>query len=339
MRKPIALLGLISLAGCQGPAAGPTDPLRSTAYNQAITLLLAQFRSGDPVVRANCIEALQLAPDPRAAEPIEQGLHDSAWVVRFAAAMAAGRRKAANLRPVIEPLATTDPNGSVRAACVYALRRFGDTSHMTELAGAVAAADVSTRANTALILGLLGDESAIPLLKSRRSDADIRVRFEITAALARLGDDQARQVIAGWAVNRFAEDQWTAMTVCGDLPAAVAMSPLLLGLQPAPRLPADAPRGLSAPEIQALTTRRQLVAARSLAKLRNGAGAKVAIDNLSNPDASLRALALLALGEMLEPERVPGIEPLLADPDDAVKRAAAAAVVTVFARAGGGPGA
>ena len=105
MRKPIALLGLISLAGCQGPAAGPTDPLRSTAYNQAITLLLAQFRSGDPVVRANCIEALQLAPDPRAAEPIEQGLHDSAWVVRFAAAMAAGRRKAANLRPVIEPLA------------------------------------------------------------------------------------------------------------------------------------------------------------------------------------------------------------------------------------------
>jgi len=56
---------------------------------------------------------------------IEQGLHDPEWVVRFAAAMAAGQRKAAEVRPVLNTLVTTDPNLSVRAGCVYALRRLG----------------------------------------------------------------------------------------------------------------------------------------------------------------------------------------------------------------------
>jgi hypothetical protein len=153
----------------------------------------------------------------------------------------------------------------------------------------------------------------------------------MTSALARLGDEPAQQVVVGWAVNRFAEDQYAAMTVCADLPRSVAESPLLLGLDPVPaKLSADADPAL----VKELTTRRQLVAARSLAKLRNGSGSKVAIDNLQNPVANLRALALLALGEMLTPAQVPGIEGSLQDPDDSVKRAAAAAIIEVFERNG-----
>src|SRR5438874_1061292 len=83
-----------------------------------------------------------------------------------------------------------------------------------ELALALQSKDPETRANTALVLGYLGDASAIPLLQQERDEPDIRVRFEITAALARLGNEAAQQVIVGWAVNRYAEDQWNAMTVC-----------------------------------------------------------------------------------------------------------------------------
>ena len=88
-------------------------------------------------------------------------------------------------------------------------------------------------------------------------------------------------------------------------------------------------------QVAYLTMRRRLVAARSLAVLKDGSGAQLALDQLKNPDPSLRSLAALALGEMLTPEQCPGLEPLLNDPDDGVRRAAAAAMIKVIARANG----
>jgi HEAT repeat protein len=297
------------------------------AYIRAVELLQAQSRSPDATVRANCVEALESSNDPRALQVINHGLNDPEWVVRFASAMAAGKRKAQSTLPTLESLVTGDTNGSVRAACIYALARMDRTTHMVDLATLLLDRDPSTRANAAMVMGMLGNDSAIIVLQGRRDEQDIRVRFEITAAMARLGDLASQQIIVSWAVNRYAEDQWNAMMVCGDLPAAIAMSPLLLGLEPAP---AQLPPG-EADQVRTLTTRRQLVAARSLAKLHNGAGSKVAIDNLKNPIPGMRALALLALGEMLTPEQLPGIIESLGDPDEGVKRAAAAAIVTVFA--------
>jgi HEAT repeat protein len=301
--------------------------MESPAYVKAVAYLQTQSRSNDPIVRANCIEALQLSRDPRVIAIVEQGLRDEQWVVRFAAAMAAGKRKARVTLPTLETMAGNDPNGSVRVAAIYALKRMDRDTRMSDLAVALDSQDPSTRANAAFVLGLLGDKTALPLLDAHRNDRDIRVRTEVTAALARLGDPAAQQVVVGWAVNRFAEDQYAAMTVCGDLPQNVAESPLLLGLDPVPpKLSADADPAM----VKDLTTRRQLVAARSLAKLRNGSGSKVAIDNLQNPNPNLRGLALLALGEMLTPAQVPGIEPYLDDPDESVRRAAAAAIIHVF---------
>jgi HEAT repeat protein len=86
-------------------------------------------------------------------------------------------------------------------------------------------------------------------------------------------------------------------------------------------------------QVHLLTVRRQLVAARSLAKMRDGSGSTVALDNLKSPVPGVRALAALALGDMLTSWQAPGLDPELDDPDEGVRRAAAAAVIKIYARA------
>lgn len=338
-RAKILYLSLAALAlgtvlpGCMQSSNDGPPPLSSPTFDRALALLQTQAHSPDPAVRSECIEALQVSRDPRAMDIIEQGLHDDDPGVRFSAAMAAGKRKASIVRPVLNTLVVHDPNGSVRAACIYALRQLGDDTHMSDLAATLDDPDSSTRANTALVLGMIGDPSAIQLLKTRKNEEDIRVKFELTSALARLGDEPSQQVIVAWAIDKYAEDQWNAMTVCADLPPEVGTSPLLLGLEDAPpKLGADVDRNL----VQDLTTRRQLVAARSLAKMHNGAGSKVALDNLKSPVPNFRALAALALGEMLTSRQAPGLDPLLSDPDESVRRATAAAIINIYARAAEG---
>jgi HEAT repeat protein len=328
--RGVGLGMVLAAAGSLGACGKPQkdeEPLSSPTFERAMVVLQTQAHSPDPTVRANCIEALQVSHDPRGLEIIEQGLHDKEWVVRFAAAMAAGQRKAQSMRPVLNTLVTMDPNANVRVGCVYALRRMGDVSHWGDLGMTMESPDPGVRANTALVVGMYGDERDGVLLQRYRNDPDVRVRFEITAALARLGDKEAQKVIVSESVNKFAEDQYNAMEVCGYLPLEVAIDPLLLGLQ--------GPATTTAPAAgvpMELTIRRQLIAARSLARLRNGSGAQIALEQLKNPDPGLRALACLALGEMLTGWQAPGLEPLLSDPNDGVQRAAAAAVVKIYAR-------
>jgi HEAT repeat protein len=334
MKRPVAMMVMVAmglgLSCCGAPSKGP-EPLSSTTQELAIATLQEQAHSGRPEARANCMEALQYTHDPRALEVIEQGLHDSEWVVRFAAAMAAGEQRAAAVRPVLNTMVANDPNLSVRAGCVFALARLGDDSHVTELGRIIASDDPGVRANTALVLSKLGP-MAIPLLERYRNDVDVRVRFAITAALARLGDESAQRIIVSECVNKFAEDQLNAMEVCADLPAYVGSSPLLLGLTDAPpKLPAGVDEG----QVRFLTTYRQLAAARSLAKMKynNEQAAELAITNRANADPRLRAMAVIALGDMLTGWDAPQLEKMLHDEDEGVRRAAAAAVVNVYARA------
>lgn len=169
----------------------------------------------------------------------------------------------------------------------------------------------------------MGDKSAIPLLQSHAAEADSRVKFEITGALARLGDIHAQDIIASLAISKFAEDQWNAMAICPDLGSDLAANALVLGLQN----PSNTP-----PALQDLTTRRQLVAARSLGKMHSTQGAKLAIDNLKNPNPNLRALAAFALGELLAPQQDNGLAPLLDDKDPSVRLAAAAVIINIWSR-------
>jgi HEAT repeat protein len=320
----------LALSCCGDPHSGP-EPLSSTTYEMAIATLQEQAHGGKPEARANCMEALQVTHDPRALEVIEQGLHDGEWVVRFAAAMSAGELRAAAVRPVLNTLLAADPNMNVRVGCIYALARLGDDSHVTELGRMIASADPGVRANTVLVLSKLGPMS-IPLLERYRDDPDVRVRFGITAALARLGDESAQKIIVSECINKFAEDQFNAMEVCADLPVNIGSSPLLLGLTDAPP---TLPAGTDVAQVKFLTTYRQLVAARSLAKMKynNEHAAELAINNRANEDPRLRVMAVMALGDMLTGWDAPKLEMMLRDPDEGVRRAAAAAVVNIYARA------
>ena len=345
---------LLVLASCGGGAPPQQDPEKEKSKhislevrNRAITLLQVQSRSPDPAIRANCIEALQPSNDPRAEDVIDAGLHDPEWIVRFSAAMATAKRKSLPLKPTLQELAKSDPNDSVRVAAIYSLRNLGDTANMTELARMLSSPDPATRANTAFVLGLMGDPSAIPLLKSHIREPDNRVRFEITAALARLGDLHARRAIVAMAISKYPDDQCNALAVCADLPRDVAANPLvtigLAPLDPEEEKNATTQRAENggaalaaqqAGEDKDMATRRQLIAARSLGKLHSAQGANIATDNITNPNPTLRALAAFALGEMLAPQQCYWLTDLLVDKDESVQRAAAAAIIEIWARQG-----
>ncbi len=327
----MVMAGVVCLAGCGGPTASPEEvelsgvaQVRSAALERSIVLLQVQARSKDPGARANCIEALQPLEDPRVQEVLEQGLHDNDWIVRFAAAMSAGQRKELRLKSRLVVLAETDVNNSVRVAGIYALNRLGDTSYMNVIPKMITDPSATTRANTATVLGLLGNPSAIPLLQTRRGETDPRVRFENIAALARLGDSSAQRVVTSSALSKYAEDQWNAIVVCADLPKEVAANPLLLAF----RQPLKITNGTREMEV-----RRQLLAARSLAKQGSVQGGNFCLGMLRDDDSRLRVLAALALGDILSPAGEGRLVPLLQDQDASVQRAAAAGIVSVWARA------
>jgi HEAT repeat protein len=201
---------------------------------------------------------------------------------------------------------------------------------MNTLAALLHSPNPTVRANTALVLGLMGDESAIPLLKSIRTENEPAVKFEIAAALARLGDPHGQRIIVAQAISAYAEDQWIAMAVCADLPQSIAAKPLLMGLH----YPVSTVK-----DVEELKVRRQLVAARSLGKMHSAEGAQVAVDHLKDANPNLRALAALALGDILMPRDdkvvvglIKDLERMLEDPVPAVQRAAAAAIVNIWSR-------
>ncbi len=321
------------VAGCAGAGAtgttGTGGAVKGDAVlDKAVGILQEQFRSGDAAARANCVEGMQSLFDPRSTAMIHDALEDPEWVVRFAGAMAAGRRKLEELKPTLSRLMTGDANGSVRAAAAYALGRMGDSGHDDVIRAALVDADPGVRANAALVLGIAGDRGVLDLLRQRAAaERDERVRLEITGALARLGDPEARRVIVAQAMSKYGEDEWMAMDVCGDLGGdGTAARALLLGLEDAPKQ--------AGPDVRPLTVTRQLVAARSLARLGSIEGANVAVIHLTDPDPQLRGLAALALGEILSPIGAQQrLGPLLTDGDAVVRRAAAAAVVKVYVRA------
>lgn len=296
---------------------------------KAVGELQAQFKSGDAVTRANCVEGLQPLWDPRGTTVIAQALGDEEWVVRFAGAMAAGKRKLEELKPALERMVREDANEGVQVAAVYALRKMGEPGHEEVVRAALANRDPSVRASAAMVIGLRGNSSAMGLLQGRATEQDDRVRMETTVALARLGDAKAQEVITALAISKYHEDQMLAMEVCGDLTDGVSLRALAVGLQDPPK---EILEKMTADE-RGLLVRKQLVAARSLARRGSMVGAEVARAHLWDGDGEVRSLAALALGEILSPRgALQRLGPLLDDKDAAVRRAAAAAVVKAYAR-------
>ena len=317
-------LMLTLLAGCEaGPKRVPQTPVakpyvapqRTRAVEQAIQELEAQSKSSNPSVRAQCIEAIQFFNDSRAISLIRTGIKDKDWVVRFAAAMAAGRRNASELKYEIKQGLMEEKDPSARVGFIYALHELGDSSYMPELAGNLRSASPVVRANTAMVLGYIGDPSAIPLLHTAGGDRDPRVRFEVTAALARLGESGATSVIIAMSMSRYVDEHLLALAVCPDIKRVEVANILFAGLKD------PLPEG-------------QLLAARGLGKLGSIAGKDITLKYMTDENADRRGLAALAWGDIFRPElEGPLVRLLETDADPRVKLAAATGIMSMWVRA------
>ena len=187
----------IVVADCAAPQPGPAVKAPVSYRHRAMERLRAavHFRT-DPAVRAEAVEALEVAGTRDALPWIRAALIDPHPGVRFAACVTIGQlNDTVALRAVRQAVA--DENCSVRAAALFALHRLGDESRSGRLPNYVlSGADVSCRRNAVLVLGLLGETSAVKVLARAMKDSDFGVRHHALEAMARLGNPEARQELA-----------------------------------------------------------------------------------------------------------------------------------------------
>ena len=130
--------------------------VRSNELREAAIELLSQaMNSTYPLLRANALEALQLAPE--VFEPfVRKSLVDPNIGVRFIAAMSIGQLKMKHLAHLAEPL-LHDPSQSVQAAAIFALHKCGHQVDLTPLAEMILSNKPEIRGNAAMVLGDLGN--------------------------------------------------------------------------------------------------------------------------------------------------------------------------------------
>jgi HEAT repeat protein len=247
------------------------------------------------------------APD-EAPPHITRGLDDPQPVVRFAAAMAAGELRQADVHDRLRQLALEDKDAGVQIAARFALHRLGDTSLSRDLERTARSASPRTRADTALVLGLLGERSALNVLRAMRNDPDVAVRLQVAEAMWRLGDEDAIEPLVGGTVSQFPDDQMTA----------------LMGLAAAgDRRVIEHLRGALTSDYDAIS----LVAARGMGRLGSDEGYGVALRGAKSKDEKQRLLAALAFGAIGRPDAQDELATLLRDPDANVRLAAASAML------------
>jgi HEAT repeat protein len=262
------------------------------------------FQSNDPVLRANAIEAAQNSLDTAAARQlILGGLADSQDVVRFAAAMAAGKLR---LREAYKPLLAlvNDRDVRVRVGVRYALHRLGDTRFSHDLERTAQDPSKYIRADTAMVLGMLNEPSALKILRQMQNDDESIVRLQVAEAMWRLGDEQGLESLTAASISKFADDQ---------IIATQALS------APRDRRVLEHLRG----KLTSDWAEIGLVAARAMGELGSDEGYGVAITGARSADPRQKSLAALAFGAIGRPDAQTYLAPLLHDPSAGVRLATA----------------
>ena len=314
--------------------AAPADPDAA-----AIANVLAASRSDRAELRANAVEAIQHAPD-RALPLVQAALEDPNPGVRFAALYVVGRQEMRGLAPAVRDLLgkTDEPNRSVRAATVFAAARLGltDDAGLSEMARYLFDDDPRTRANAVLLMGELGQPGAAMMLRHAAArPADDRhpqidwaiLRLSIAEALAKIGDAPPDP-------NAVAPDAAAETAGVGlrSVRAATYSSfdeVRVLAVQALGRLKDDAFWGnlnnfLNPDEPQPIELR--LAAAEALGDMDRGGNLLWAVLPATQSDLpTVRAQSAFALGGMQQPEARRTLARLLADPEEPVRVAAAAA--------------
>jgi HEAT repeat protein len=290
----------------------------------SIDLLVQAAGADDPLVRANAIEMLALAPEA-AVDVLPAALQDENRGVRFVAAMTVGELRAEPLVPAVSQM-LFDESDSVRAAAIFAMRRCGEPVDPSPLAFMIVSQDPEVRANAAVILGKLGDRSALPMLREALNlpmtgVALARTRIvelQIAEAMVKLGDTGQMEVIraALFAPDEHGELKVLACQLCGrlrDRPYAGAL------VDKAMR------RGIDqeAPEVR-------LASLQALAEMEpTRAPIDLPMDYLANQRWDLRAQAATTMGYIRDPAVLPALSAVLNDGNPVVQVAAAGAILRV----------
>lgn len=266
------------------------------------------FQANDAVLRANAIEAAQSALDPAAArQMILSGLGDSHDIVRFAAAMAAGKLR---LREAYKPLLALvhDPDVRVRVGVRYALHRLGDTRFSHDLERTAQDPSKYIRADTAMVLGLLNEPSALKILRQMQNDDEPIVRLQVAEAMWRLGDEQGLESLTAASISKFADDQMIATQALSG---------------PRDRRVLEHLRGKLISDWAEIG----LVAARAMGELGSDEGYGVAVSGVRSADPRQKSLAALAFGAIGRADAQTYLAPLLRDPSPGVRLASATGIL------------
>jgi HEAT repeat protein len=309
---------LLSLTACTAPRADTTPD----HVAGPVSVLTEARGSEDPLVRANAIEALALAPSAQA-DAIKFGLVDPNEGVRFVAAISLGDAPACDLIDLVRPL-TDDPSRSVQAAALYALARCDQDVELSPLADMVLGRDPTVRANAALVLGKLGNPSAAGLLRASlsrpMSGVDSRrrrlVELTIAEALVVLGHEDHLEEIRAAFFSPAEEGELIAVAVqmagqLGDTGLGYALEQLAFNTGPRQ----------AGPELR-------LIALAALGHLTpQAAQPGLAMPLARDPSGQIRAQVAAALREGSDPMQDQVLAELMADPDPRVRVAAARTVL------------
>jgi HEAT repeat protein len=270
-------------------------------------VLIELVANPEPRVRAHAIEAMVLGMRGQAEPQIVAALGDSASLVRFAAAMAAGELKLESAREPLLDL-VNDANPSVQVAAKFALHRLGDASRSHDLEVAIRSPEARVRGDTAIALGRLGEPTALPLLRSLHSDPDPAIRLQAAEARWVLADEQAAAVLITGTVSVHPDDQ--------------IMSVLALAM-PRDRRVMEHVRSRLASEYVEVA----LAAARALGMLGSDEGYGLAVREMASEDPRRRLLAALALGAIGRADSQELLAKGLDDTDSHVRLSAAGAIL------------
>lgn len=302
---------------------------------RAVSVVEAGVRSANAEVRANSIEAASKLP-ARMENLVALGLTDGNEAVRTVAAMSVGRSKLDRLCPAAGAL-RNDPSPFVRAAAIFALAKNGREVDQSPLA-VMLASDPSSRvrSHVAFVLGELGNASAAPMVRqasrltpgrgANAGQVEIQLmQLQFAEAMVKLtGDEVSLETLrAALYPSRPEELESTALAVqiLGQVRDRKSVDNLIYLAsyrdQSGNLLPAEV----------------RLSVAGALARMGMPQGAFVADEYWTSEIPAVRAQCAFVYGvtgggAAGGPQNMERLDTLLGDPDERVRVAAAAGVLT-----------
>jgi HEAT repeat protein len=298
--------------------SGPRRPLRGDPESEARQILLEGLADRDPRIRSNAIEAIATTRAIRLLPRIQRMLQDPAVPVRFLAALSIGDLEYSLAKDEVEKL-LTDPDPNVRIAAAYALLKLGQPEHFPTIRDAVASKDQTIRANAALLLGKSGRQDALRFLYwvLQQPDSGDMVTLQTAESIARLGDRQIYPKLWTRLISAYADDRMIGVRAMAALGTEEAKNALITVLDDSVlevRLAAAEQLGklgdkTGEPEVQEVFEKNLLAQMDPLGAQR------------------VKVLTALAIGEIGSAPLARHLPELLQDPSQAVRLAAAKAVL------------